>query len=133
MIEALVSGKLIRDPSTKIGASGKPFCNFMLSVNVGDENAVFISGIAFAEAAEKIGALGKGDALSIAGALKPSTWNDKTTGEERHGLNITVSACLSAYDARKKTASKAPTSKPARASYQPPPEDAHGFDDPLDF
>ncbi|MFM8333541.1 MAG: single-stranded DNA-binding protein [Candidatus Methylumidiphilus sp.] len=133
MIEALVSGKLIRDPSTKIGPSGKPFCNFMLSVNIGDENAVFVSGIAFGEASEKIGALGKGDALSVAGALKPSTWNDKATGEERHGLNITVSACLSAYDARKKTPAKAQAGKPARPPQYQPPEDTHGFDDPLDF
>jgi single-strand DNA-binding protein len=30
MIDALISGKLIRDPALKTGPSGKPFCNFLL-------------------------------------------------------------------------------------------------------
>ncbi|MEI7870105.1 MAG: hypothetical protein WCI11_19655, partial [Candidatus Methylumidiphilus sp.] len=43
-----------------------------------------------------------GDALTVTGALKPSTWADKATGETKHGLNVTVSACLSAYDVKKR-------------------------------
>ncbi|MCX7111424.1 MAG: single-stranded DNA-binding protein [Proteobacteria bacterium] len=102
MIDALISGKLIRDPTTKTGPSGKPYCNFLLTVFVGEESPVVVSGIAFQDVAQRIGKLGKGDALTVTGALKPSTWADKTTGETKHGLNVTVSACLSAYDVKKK-------------------------------
>jgi len=102
MIDALISGKLIRDPVTKTGPSGKPYCNFLLTVFVGEESPVVVSGIAFQDVAQRIGKLGKGDALTVTGALKPSTWADKTTGETKHGLNVTVSACLSAYDVKKK-------------------------------
>jgi len=98
MIDALVSGKLVRDPAVKTGASGKPFCNFLLSVHTGEDDTVVVSGIAFADVAEKISRLKKGDALAVVGSLKPSTWTDKASGEERHGLNINVQAALSPYD-----------------------------------
>jgi single-stranded DNA-binding protein len=102
MIDALITGKLIRDPVLKTGPSGKPYCNFLLSVPTGDGDPVIVSGIAFADVAERVGRLKKGDAVSVAGALKPSEWTDKTTGETKHGLNVTVSAALSAYDVKKR-------------------------------
>ncbi len=42
MIDAFVTSKLIRDPSTKTGASGKSFVSFLLSVHVGDEDSVIV-------------------------------------------------------------------------------------------
>ena len=81
MIDALITGKLIRDPVLKTGPSGKPYCNFLLSVPTGDGEPVIVSGIAFADVAERIGRLKKGDAMSVTGSLKPSEWTDKTTGE----------------------------------------------------
>jgi single-strand DNA-binding protein len=48
--------------------------------------------------------LKKGDALAVTGALKPNQWTDKTTGEVKHGLNITVSDCLSIYDIKQRKA-----------------------------
>jgi single-stranded DNA-binding protein len=124
MIDALVTGKLIRDPALKTGASGKPYCNFLLSVPTGDGEPVIVSGIAFADVAERIGRLGKGDALSVAGSLKPSEWTDKTTGETKRGLNITVSAALSAYDVKKRRGSADGTesSRPPQA-----PPDYRGY------
>jgi single-stranded DNA-binding protein len=102
MIDALITGKLIRDPMAKTGQSGKAYCNFLLSVPTGDEQPVIVSGIAFGETAERIGNLKKGDALTVTGTLKPSSWTDKTTGETKTGLSITVSSCLSAYDVAKR-------------------------------
>ena len=133
MIDALVSGKLVRDPMTKTGPSGKPYCNFLLSVPVGEESPVLVSGMAFNEAAQRIGKLGKGDALSVTGALKPNQWTDKQTGETKHGLNVTVSACLSAYDIQKKR--KPAETKPKGNPEPLPPEypPSHGFDDPMGF
>ena len=149
MIDALISGTLIRDPTTRTGASGKPFCNFLLSAPLGgEEPAAMVSGIAFADAAEKIGRLKKGDALSVVGSLKPSTWADKATGETRHGLNITVQACLSAYDVKKR---RVGAEEPAvqhddrakghteglggfvRPGAKPKEQDGGGWDDPMDF
>ncbi|EIC30577.1 MULTISPECIES: single-stranded DNA-binding protein [Methylomicrobium] len=102
MIDALITGKLLRDPVLKTGPSGKPYCSFLLSVPTGDGEPVIVSGIAFADVAERIGKLAKGDAASVAGSLKPSEWTDKTTGELKHGLNVTVSAALTAYDIKKR-------------------------------
>jgi single-strand DNA-binding protein len=104
MIESLISGKLFRDTELKTSAKQTPFCNFMLSVSVGEPTAIILSGIAFNEAAEKIARLKKGDALAVTGALKPNQWTDKTTGEVKHGLNITVSDCLSIYDIKQRKA-----------------------------
>ena len=80
MIDAGISGKLIRDPMTKTGPSGTPYCNFRWTVFVGEESPVLVSGMAFNDAAQRIGKLAKGDALSVTGALKPSQWADKQTG-----------------------------------------------------
>ncbi len=37
MLEALISGKLIKAPELKTGQSGKYYCQFLLSVAVGEE------------------------------------------------------------------------------------------------
>jgi single-stranded DNA-binding protein len=133
MIDALITGKLIRDPALKTGPSGKPYCNFLLSVPTGDGEPVVVSGIAFADVAERIGRLGKGDAVSVAGALKPSEWTDKTTGETKHGLNITVSAALSAYDIKKRrgnTDGGQSNPAPPRGTYD---DRAPYYNDPVGF
>ena len=149
MIDALVTGALIRDPSLKTKPSGKPFCNFLLSVAVGDESPVIVSGIAFQDAAERIGTLKKGDALAVVGSLKPSQWQDKATGEERHGLNITVQSCLSPHDIQRRrkpqddgqkqpennraTNGKATQRNSQNAGYSSQKPAYTGFDDPVDF
>jgi single-strand DNA-binding protein len=119
MIEALIGGRLVRDPVTHIGPSGKPYCNFLLACDVGDSAPVIVSGIAFGEAADKIGAMAKGDALSVAGSLKPSSWTDKATGETRNGLNITVQAVLTLQNARKPTNGTRVARKPKSAPSVP--------------
>lgn len=134
MIDALIAGKLIRDPVTKTGPSGKPYCNFLLTVFTGDESPTLVSGIAFQETAERIGKLAKGDSLAVVGSLKPTQWADKATGELKHGLNVTAQAALSPYDVKRR---KGATDTPGQG--KPPPRAANGpsyaggFDDPLDF
>jgi single-stranded DNA-binding protein len=99
MIETLITGKLLRDTELKQGKS--PYCNFMLSVNVGEPQPIVVSGIAFNEVAEQISQLKKGDSVAVAGSLKPTANRDKNTGEAKHGLNITVSKCLTVNDAKR--------------------------------
>jgi single-strand DNA-binding protein len=62
---------------------------------------------------------------------KPSQWNDKQTGELKHGLNITVSACLSAYDVKKRRGGTGTQTKPGNAPYAT--GGVGGFGEPTDF
>ena len=116
MIDALISGKLIKDPSLRTGQSGNNFAQFLLSVHTGEEQPIVVSGIAFGAVAEKIVLLKKGDPLSVIGSLKPTEWIDKTTNETRHGLSVTVNNSLSPYDIKKRkltpTASSNPVNEP---------------------
>ena len=125
MIDAIISGRLIKAPELKTGQSGKYYTQFLLSVSVGDDKPVIVSGMAFTETAEKIAKLGKGDALSVIGSLKPSEWADKATGLLKHGLSVTVSSALSAYDIKKR--------RPVTDSPAKPENNARPFDDPLTF
>ena len=129
MIDALVAGKLIQTPTLRTGASGKPFTNFLLSVAVGEDQPVVVSGIAFGEASEKIAKLAKGDPLAVIGSLKPSSWQDKNTNETKHGLSITVNQSLSPYDIKKKRAKPAdsPAGNPASGDNSKPYNDEIEF------
>jgi single-stranded DNA-binding protein len=127
MIDALVSGKLIKDTTSRIGPSGKPYTQFLLSVHTGEEQPIIVSGIAFGEVAERVALLKKGDPLAVIGSLKPSEWIDKTTGETKHGLNITVNNSLSPYDIKKRRATSDAPAKSANSNEQPP------FNDDFDF
>lgn len=131
MIDALISGKLIRDPTLKTGQSGKPFCTFLLSVPTSSDEPTIVSGIAFADVAEKIAWLRKGDAVSVTGSLSPSEWIDKNSGETRHGLSVTVSAALSAYDIKKRRGHT--DSKPAESAPQSRQSAANGYTDYPEF
>ena len=73
MIDALITGKLIKDTELKTGQSGKPFCQFMLSVPLHNEpDNVIVSCMAFGEVAQRIAKMGKGDPLAAIGNLKPT-------------------------------------------------------------
>ena len=121
MIDALISGKLIKTPELKTGQSGKYYAQFLLSVAVGEDQPVVVSGMAFGEIAERIAKLQKGDPLAVIGSLKPSEWQDKTTGETKHGLSVTANNTLSPYDIKKRkpTAPDSVAGKP--------------FNDPVNF
>lgn len=123
MIDALISGKLVQTPELRTGPSGKYYTRFLLSVSTVDDEPVLVSGIAFIELAERICRLQKGDPLAVIGSLKPTEWVDKTTGETRHGLNVTANNALSPYDIKKRR------SRPEAAQPAKQPE----FDDELIF
>ena len=126
MIDALISGKLIKTPELRTGKTGNHYTQFLLSVSVGEEQPVIVSGIAFAETAERIAKLQKGDPLAVIGSLKPTEWTDKATGETKHGLNVTANNALSPYDIKKrKPMTDAGVSNAAKTN--------RPFDDPIDF
>jgi len=65
--------------------------------------------------------------------LKPSSWADKTSGETRHGLSITVNQSLSPYDITKRK----PKPKPDAGSSADKPVSGYPsqlpYNDDLDF
>jgi len=126
MIDALISGKLIKTPELRTGKTGNHYTQFLLSVSVGEEQPVIVSGIAFAETAERIAKLQKGDPLAVIGSLKPTEWTDKTTGETKHGLNVTANNALSPYDIKKRKPVTDSAANNAANANRP-------FDDPIDF
>ena len=126
MIDALISGKLISAPSLRTGQSGHHFAHFLLSVHVGDDEPIVVSGLAFGDVAERIVLLKKGDPLSVVGSLKPTEWEDRNTNETRHGLSVMVNAALSLYDIKKRKPKPVPTSKSK-------PTVVPDFDDEIEF
>jgi single-strand DNA-binding protein len=132
MIDALVSGKLIRDPQIKTSSNGNKYVQFLMSVSShGEADTQVISGIGFDESVvERISKLKKGDSLAVAGALKQTEWTDRVSNEVKHGLSIVANQSLSIYDIKKrkpKPAADSPAGSPANG------DGSHPFNDELDF
>ena len=87
-IESCFWGVLGKDPELKTSKTGNPFAT--LAVVVGEDDASqWIRVACFSETAEQIAVRAKkGDKVYVEGTLTLNTWADKTTGEERHGLNV---------------------------------------------
>jgi single-stranded DNA-binding protein len=133
MLDALLSGKLVRDPQIKTSSNGNQYIQFLMSVsNHGEADTQIISGIGFDESVvERISKLKKGDSLAVAGSLKQTEWQDKATNETKRGLSVTANQSLSVYDINKKRkpkpAADSPAGSPATGNNPKP------FDDDLDF
>jgi single-stranded DNA-binding protein len=102
MMDCLLTGRLIKKPELKTSGKGTPYCNLLVSVSTGESESTVITGVCFNDIAERLSKLDKGDAVSLAGSLKPTEWTDKASGETRHGLSITVNQSLSVYDISKR-------------------------------
>ena len=118
MLSAIVSGTLATDPRSGTSKTGTEWANAVVRCPVGqnretgDQESAFVQVAAFGDEAAKLSRLAKGDAVSASGALKPSTYTAKT-GEERHGLSLTVNTIMSAYMIRKKAGANDAAPKPA--------------------
>lgn len=111
MLAVLCSGVLIRDPQERVSASGNTYCTALVRVPCEGEDALICSVIAFNGAAvHSLMALAKGDAVSIAGRARLSTW--ERDGEQRHGLSIVAEQVLTLYALGKRR----------KASREPSPE-----------
>jgi single-strand DNA-binding protein len=109
MLSALASGRLVRDPKRRVGKNNKSYTTALIAVPVetlgdGDADRVLVSVIAFGKAAEALGALAKGDDVSVAGSARLSSWTKD--GVENHGLSVTSYRVLSAYQRRKAQAAQ---------------------------
>ena len=135
MIEALISGKLLGQPSEKMAKTGKPFVTAKVRVHAGEAD-VFVNVIAFSESAcAALLALESGDAVSLTGSLTPKAWTDRE-GVVRPALDLVASQVLTAYHVARKRKAVEPRMH-VQGSTQPadPASRSDDLDDgaPLDF
>lgn len=107
MIDALVQGRVFGKPEQRTGQSGKAFTVAKVRTTERSGEALFLSCIAFAPAAQSaLLALADGDAVSLAGELSLKVWTDKE-GNARPAADLLVHQAMSAYAVtRKRDASK---------------------------
>ena len=147
MIDALVTGKLIKAPESRTTKTGKPMATARMRVPTSNPaETLFASVVAFdPEAVAALLALGAGDAVSVAGPLKVGTWTDKE-GNARPSLDLLADRVLSVYAIRKQRAAAGggqlprcggSTEKPAHDAWKArqiePPAHAFAGADDLDF
>lgn len=101
MIDGLISGKLHGQPQRRNDSRGQPFAVGKLRAAAGNGDGVFVSWIAFGDAALQLLGLGDGDSVAMAGSLTPKAWTDKE-GQARPALDMQVQQVLSAYHLTKK-------------------------------
>lgn len=102
MIDGLIGGKLYGTAAQRVGQSGKPFVTAKVRTPTGEGEALFVNVITFSNSVgAALLALDDGDSISIAGALTPKAWNDKS-GEARPSLDMVAQAVLTAYHVARK-------------------------------
>ena len=131
MLSAIISGSIVTAPKHGTSKAGTEWANAVVRVpcgqnrETGEQESAFVQVAAFGEQAERLAKLTKGDSISAAGALKPTTY--VKDGQERHGLSLTATGILTAYAERKKR-----SSNDAHRQGQRPPQREYGgfeFDD----
>lgn len=97
--KCILIGNLCRDPEVKYTPKGTAVCKLSLALNrtwkteSGEqrEEVTFVEVDAFGRQAEVIGQyLKKGRPLMVEGRLKLDSWDDKTTGQKRSKLGVTL-------------------------------------------
>ena len=88
-IESAFSGRLGSDPVEKVSGKGAVWCSFSVAVDGNEETPTWVRVAAFGDVARHcVEELHKGSRCYVEGALRQSTWQDKQTGETRHGLEV---------------------------------------------
>jgi single-stranded DNA-binding protein len=107
MFNALITGTIASDPKSGTSKSGTTWANCAVRVpcgqnkETGDAESAFVQVAAFGSHAEALARLGKGDSVSATGNIKPTEYQAKD-GTNRHGLSLTATAILSAYQVRQR-------------------------------
>ncbi len=103
MMYVLVTGTLVADPMRRSGAKGD-FATASIRVAT-EDGAILISAISFQTLAEQLLSHRQGDALSIAGRGKLTSWTGRD-GAEKHGVSVTIDQIASASAARRADADR---------------------------
>jgi single-strand DNA-binding protein len=143
MFNVLITGKLAKAPKTGTGASGGKWTSASVRCPVqgakeGEPDSVFASVIAFGSDANKLAALGVGDAVSVTGNARLTQW--EKDGVVHAGLSVTASGILTAYQVKqKRDKAKGEQEAPAeeqrqqRTDNRAPARHDDGFDDDIPF
>ena len=106
MLSALITGSIVSDPKHGTSKSGTEWANCVVRVpcgkdkETGDQESAFVQVACFGSEAGKLARLAKGDSVSATGSLKPTTYTKD--GQERHGLSLTATGILTAYQIKQK-------------------------------
>ena len=106
MLSVLITGKLAKDPRTGTGKNGSPWTSASVRVPMqpdaeGAADSIFCSVIAFNDEAAKLARLSSGDAVSVSGTARLSTWTGKD-GVTKPTMDVQATGILSAYEVRKR-------------------------------
>ena len=104
--DVLLQGKLRGTVTVKTSSNGNPYATFKLGTTDKKGESLLVSCIAFsASAIEVVLRLTDGDSITVSGEAAISTWAGKD-GTQRHGLDVTAHAAMTAYHAGRKRADK---------------------------
>ena len=103
MIDALVHAKLYEPGRERTAsATGRRYVTAKALTSVGNGTSVFVNLVSFdPSTSAALLALHCGDAVALAGTLKPGAWLDRD-GNARPALDLVVSAVMTPYAARRK-------------------------------
>ena len=122
-------GRLGADPEIKYLPTGQSVCNARLLVNKpgqkrddGQKPYSFKLAVWGEQAQGFADAARKGDLVDVDGRVKTETWNDRTTGEERRGVVLTVESfeVLARPGQGQQAPTPAPQARPAAAPASKP-------------
>ena len=110
-VDVLIAGRLRGTPTLRSASNGSPYLLFRLAAIDKAGESLLCGCIAFSETAIRtVQALGEGDSIAVTGEASISTWHG-SDGAERHGLDVTAHAVLTAYHVgRKRKASDSDSS-----------------------
>lgn len=102
MIDALINGKLHKQPESKTGKSGKPYVTALVRTAQQDGSIVFARVTAFdAEVCSKLAALAAGDTVALSGAVTLTAYTDKDS-QAKPGMDMIAHALLTVYHVKHK-------------------------------
>jgi len=103
MVETLMTGKLHGKPEQRTSPStGRSYVQARMRVAAGADEAHFVRVTASsASACAELVALGDGDAVVVAGSLKPGAWVDRD-GAAKPNLDMVVAQVLTVYHLKRR-------------------------------
>lgn len=109
MIDALLTGRLAAPAEARTASNGNRYAIARLWVATGAEERMSVSVIAFdADTVAGLLALGKDEAVTLAGELTPKVWTDKA-GNAKPSADLKAHALLTAYHVQRKRQAMAAT------------------------
>ncbi|MBY6127857.1 single-stranded DNA-binding protein [Qipengyuania aquimaris] len=75
MIQALITGRLVKDPEVKTGQSGKDYVLSLVAVDAGGDDSILVRVLAFGDTAGSLKRFRKGETIYADGKQEVGIWN----------------------------------------------------------